>query len=78
MPAPAVAQALEEIYASLQNGNEGIDARIAALKAALQAEGAKDVEVDPARLAAPNRQGRKTMQSYFRQRGVIVNFKEKA
>jgi hypothetical protein len=58
------------------NDNEDIDTRIDQLKAALKAEGRRDVTVDPARLAQNNRQGRKMMQSYFKRRGVMVNFAE--
>jgi hypothetical protein len=72
MSALTVDQALENIYASIQNDNEDIDLHIAALKTALG--GKKDVVVDPARLAQPNREGRKLMQSYFRKRGVSVTF----
>lgn len=68
-------QALEDVYASLNNDNEDIDLRIDALKAALKASGEKAVTVDPDRLAQNNRQGRKMMQSYFKKRGVTVMFK---
>lgn len=70
----ALHQALEDIYASLKNDNEGIDACILALKILLHAEKAKSVEIDPARIPQPNRQGRKMMESYFKKRGVIINF----
>jgi hypothetical protein len=65
-------QALENIYASLNNGNEDIDLHIVQLKNALGS--AKTIIVDPARLAQNNRQGRKMMQSYFKKRGVEVTF----
>lgn len=68
-------QALENVYASLQNDNEDIDAHIAELKKAMAGEGLKTALVDPARLAQNNRQGRKMMESYFRKRGVVVEFK---
>lgn len=77
MTAQTVEEALEGIYASLQDDNEGIDAQIAALKSALAGSGKKAVEIDPARLAQNNRAGRKMMQSYFRKRGVEVIFAEK-
>jgi hypothetical protein len=77
MTAQTVEQALEDIYASLQNDNDNIDAHIATLKAALAGSGKKQVEIDPARLAQNNRAGRKMMQSYFRKRGVEVTFAEK-
>ncbi|MGO4843955.1 hypothetical protein AB4144_67910 [Rhizobiaceae sp. 2RAB30] len=62
------------MYASLQENNADIDAHIATLKAALTREGMKEAVFDPARLAQNNRAGRKTMQAYFRQRGVRVTF----
>lgn len=78
MTALTTEQALEAIYTSLQNDNENIDAHIAQLKAALAASGQKSIEVDSARLVQNNRPGRKMMQSYFRKRGVVVTFPEKA
>jgi hypothetical protein len=76
MTAPAVAQAIEDLYTSLHNDNVEIDARIAKLRQALQAEGQKEAVFAPSRLAQNNRQGRKMMQTYFRKRGVTVVFKE--
>lgn len=67
-------QALENIYASVNNDNADLDAHIAALKTALGAK--KDVEIDPKRLTYNNRAGRKMMQSYFKKRGVNVSFAE--
>lgn len=74
MSEPTVAEAIDSIYASLQANNADIDAHIATLKAALAREGMKEAVFDPARLAQNNRSGRKTMQAYFRQRGVSVKF----
>lgn len=74
MSEPTVSEAIENIYASLHSDNEDIDQRIVELKAAMAREGAKDAVFDPARLAQGNRSGRKTMQAYFRQRGVSVKF----
>ena len=71
-----VSEALEQIYASLANDNEEIDARIRDLKTALAAEGQKEAVVEATRLAQNNRQGRKMMQSYFKKRGVTVVFGE--
>jgi mevalonate pyrophosphate decarboxylase len=68
-------QAIDNIYASLEDNNRDIDEHIAALKGAMATAGAKEAVFDPARLAQNNRQGRKTMQAYFRQRGVKVEFK---
>ncbi len=74
MTEPTVADAIETIYASLQADNKDIDAHIATLKAAMKREGVKEAVFDPARLAQGNRQGRKLLQSYFRQRSVTVTF----
>ncbi len=74
----ALDQALEDIYASLKNDNEELDAHILALKIILHTRKEKSVEIDPTRLAQPNRQGRKMMQSYFKKRGVTVTFKDVA
>ena len=71
-----VAEALEQIYDSLQNDNVEIDARIREAKTAMVAEGMKELVVEPSRLAQNNRQGRKIMQSYFKKRGVLVSFSE--
>jgi len=70
----ALDKALEDIYDSLRNDNVELDERIIALKIILYQQKAKSVEVDPAKLAQPNRQGRKMMQSYFKKRGVNVTF----
>lgn len=69
-----LAQAIDNVYASLRANNEDIDTHIAALKAAMAAEGAKEAVFDPSKLAQNNRQGRKMMQSYFKKRGVTVTF----
>lgn len=74
MTSLTTAQALENVYASLHDGNRDIDTHIAALKQTLADEGKKEAVVDPDRLSQNNRQGRKMMQSYFRQRGVSVTF----
>ena len=75
MTAKTSEEALENIYISLQNNNEAIDEKIAELKAVLAPD--KSVTVDPSRLPQPNREGRKMMQSYFKKRGLIVNFAPK-
>ncbi|MFT3997761.1 MAG: hypothetical protein QM667_10165 [Asticcacaulis sp.] len=69
-----VAEALENVYASMINDNAELDTHIAALKVALAAEGVKAAVVEPSRLAQNNRAGRKLMQSYFKKRGVTVTF----
>tara|TARA_R110002050_G_scaffold44083_1_gene105099 strand:- start:140 stop:379 length:240 start_codon:yes stop_codon:yes gene_type:complete len=67
-------QAIDNIYESIKNDNEDLDSHIAALKAAMAREGVKEAVFEPGRLAQSNRQGRKIMQSYFRQKGVKVSF----
>ncbi len=67
-------QAIENIYTSMQNGNEDIDAHISALKPLLDAD--KEFTADTERLPQNNRQGRKMMQSYFKKRGINVTFKQ--
>lgn len=74
MSESSVAEAKEAIYASLAADNAELEIHIATLKRAMAREGAKDAVFDPARLAQNNRAGRKTMQAYFRQRGVKVVF----
>jgi hypothetical protein len=76
MSAITVEQAVEEIYHSLQDDNRDIDLHIANLKHALAAAGHKEAVFNTKRLAHNNRQGRKTMESYFRQRGVPVVFED--
>ncbi|MBZ9886216.1 hypothetical protein LB535_28175 [Mesorhizobium sp. CA10] len=71
-----LAEATENIYASLRADNAELDTHIAALKAALAREGKKQAVFDPAKLVQNNRAGRKLMQAYFRQRGVSVSFSE--
>lgn len=67
-------QVLENIYTALHANNKDLDQHIAVLKGALAAESKTNVVVDPTRLPQNNRQGRKIMQAYFRQRGVAVTF----
>jgi hypothetical protein len=67
-------QAIDNIYASINNDNEELDSHIAALKAAMAREGVKEAVFEPGKLAQSNRQGRKIMQSYFRKKGVSVSF----
>ncbi|NSY17172.1 hypothetical protein [Neorhizobium sp. AL 9.2.2] len=74
MSEPTVAEATNRIYESLQANNADLDTHIATLKAALNQAGQKEAEFDPARIVQNNRQGRKLMQAYFRQRGVTVKF----
>ena len=69
-----LSQAIDNIYVSIKNNNEDLDAHIAALKAAMTREGAKEAVFEPAKLAQSNRQGRKIMQAYFKKKGVAVAF----
>lgn len=69
-----LAEAIDNIYTSIKNNNEELDAHIAALKAALARDGVKEAIFEPAKLAQNNRQGRKLMQAYFRKKGVTVVF----
>lgn len=69
-----MSEAIDNIYASIKNNNEELDAHIAALKAAMAREGAKEAVFEPGKLAQSNRQGRKIMQSYFKKKGVTVSF----
>lgn len=71
-----LAQVMDAIYTSLNQDNEGLDEHIDTLKKTLAAQGKNSIEVDPTRLAQPNRQGRKLMQSYFKKRGVNVVFSQ--
>lgn len=66
--------ALEAVHAALNDNNQGLDARIAELKAALAQAGQKTVTMDQTRLPQNNRQGRKMLQTYFRKRGVLVEY----
>lgn len=69
-----LAQAIDNIYASIKADNEDLDNHIVALKAAMAREGAKEAVFEPSKLAQSNRQGRKLMQAYFRKKGVAVSF----
>lgn len=70
----SLAQATDNIYASIKNNNEDLDSHIAALKAAMAREGATEAVFEPGKLAQSNRQGRKIMQAYFKKKGVAVSF----
>ena len=72
----AVKQALDDVHASLDDNNTGLDARILALKTALAASGEKQVAMDQTRLPQNNRQGRKMLQTYFKKRGVTVVYND--
>lgn len=74
MSEPSVSECIEAIYVSMREDNRELNERIADLKAALASEGKTEAVFEPAKLAQGNRQGRKLMQAYFRQRGVAVSF----
>lgn len=74
MSADTIAAVTDDIYTSLAHDNEDIDRHIARLKEALAAAGVAQASFDPTKLPQNNRSGRKTMQAYFRQRGVRVVF----
>ncbi|MFN3826801.1 MAG: hypothetical protein ACK4NR_04170 [Micavibrio sp.] len=67
-------QALENVYQSLNNNNEDIDEHIRVLKEVLPVEAKATILVNSERLPQNNRQGRKMMQSYFKKRGLTVQF----
>jgi hypothetical protein len=69
-----LAEATDNIYASIKNDNEDLDLHIAALKAAMQREGKKEAVFEVTKLAQPNRAGRKLLEAYFRKKGVAVVF----
>ncbi len=69
-----VSAAIDAIYESIRNDNADLDQHIAALKAAMAKEGAKEAVFETAKLAQPNRQGRKLMQAYFKKKGIAVGF----
>ena len=75
MTAPTTEQALEGVYEALASDNKDIDLHIDRLRAVLKSTGQKEAVLDPSRLFQNNRDGRKTLQAYFRRRGVKVVFK---
>ena len=70
-----LSEAIDNIYASIKADNKDLLEHIAALKAAMAREGAKEAIFDPTKLAQNNRQGRKLMQAFFRQKGIKIDFK---
>ena len=69
-----LAEATANLYTSLRNDNEDIDLHIAALKSAMAREGKTEAVFETAKLAQPNRQGRKLLQAYLRKKGVAASF----
>ena len=68
-----IENAIENVYTSLVNDNDGIDEALDALKAALKAEKAKEATFTKP-LPINNREGRKRLQSYAKRRGVKIKF----
>ena len=66
-------QAIENVYTSLINDNDGIDETLAALKTELKKSGEKHA-IFTKPLPINNREGRKRLQSYAKKRGVIIKF----
>lgn len=71
-----IEQAIEAIYTSLENDNEDIDLHISNLKNVMENKKIKDAVFESNRLPINNREGRKTMQAYFKKRGVRVSFEK--
>lgn len=71
-----LSEAIDNIYASLKADNKDLLVHITALKAAMARDGVKEAIFDPSKLAQNNRQGRKLMVAFFRQKGVKIDFKE--
>lgn len=78
MSSKEITAALENVYKALHADNEGLDTRIAELKSVLAAQSQKTVLMEPTKLPQNNRQGRKMLQTYFRKRGVTVEFPKQA
>lgn len=72
----SIEQAIEAIYTSLDNNNEDIDLNISNLKNVMKDSGEKVAVFKIDRLQVSNREGRKTMESYFKKRGVKVIFEK--
>lgn len=68
--------ATEAIYNSLDNDNEDIDLHIENLKSVMKDNEMKEALFKADRLPVKNREGRKTMQAYFKKRGVKVVFEK--
>lgn len=69
-----IEQTIEDIYTSLENDNENIDLHISHLKKIMKENDMETVTFQSTRLPINNREGRKTMQVYFKKRGVKVDF----
>ena len=68
-------QAIEAIHTSLDADNEDIELHISNLKKVMKENDIKEAVFESSRLPVSNREGRKTMQAFFKKRGVKVSFK---
>ena len=71
-----IEHAIEAIYTSLDNDNEDIDLHIGNLKNAMKENEVKEALFKVGRIPVKNREGRKTMQAYFKKRGVKASFEK--
>lgn len=71
-----IEQVTEAIYESLENDNEDIDLNISNLKTIMKGNEIKEAIFKSDRLPINNRDGRKTMQAYFKKRGVKISFEK--
>lgn len=71
-----IENAIEAIYTSLEMDNEDIDLHISNLKDTMKESGVKEAVFKIERIPVKNREGRKTMQAYFKKRGVKVDFEK--
>jgi len=71
-----IENAMEAIYTSLDMDNEDIDHHISNLKNVIKESGMTEAVFTADRLPVKNREGRKTMQAYFKKRGVKVSFQK--
>lgn len=71
-----IESAIEAIYTSLDMDNEDIDLHISNLKNVMKEGGMTEAVFNADRLPVKNREGRKTMQAYFKKRGVKVSFQK--
>ncbi len=71
-----IEHAIEAIYTSLDNDNEDIDLHIENLKSAMKENEVKEALFKVDRIPVKNREGRKTMQAYFKKRGVKASFEK--
>lgn len=66
--------AMEDVYTALAADNEGLEDQLKILRDVMREGGEKVAIFDTSRLPNNTRQGRKMMQTYFKKRGVPVEF----